>query len=227
MILIPSNAFKSALLAGVLVAALCSPSTAFAGNGNGNGHANGGNGNGNSQSASNAGNNGNSSNNGNGGNASAFGALNAAHASAQAFAHALPNSRLGKIKAYYLANQNYENLKNLAGQATALKTALDSIAPPAVVAAFVALQANPSDTTLQGAYAAALLAASLDPTVITPLLTPAYNDWQAAVIAQNNLPAAQTTMMNDLAAASNKPLDAATKLAFDAWLASMASKFGP
>lgn len=36
--------------------------------------------------------------------ASKLGALNAAHASANAFAHASPNSRIGKIKAYYIAN---------------------------------------------------------------------------------------------------------------------------
>ena len=225
MILIRSNAIQTVLLAGALVTALGGPGNAFAGNGNGNGHSNSGNGN--SQSASNAGNNGNSGNNGNGSTASAFGALNAAHASAQAVAHASSNSRLGKIKAYYLANQNYQNLQNLAGQAAALKTALDNLAPQAVVDAFVALQANPTDATLQAAYAAALLTAGLDPTVTTSALTTAYNDWQAAVTAQSNLPAAQTTMTNDLAAAGNKPLDAATKLAFDTWLASMASKFGP
>ena len=225
MILIRSNAVQNVLLAGVLVTALFGSGSVFAGNGNANGHANGGNGN--SQSASNAGGNGNSGNNGNGGNASAFGALNAAHASAQAFAHASSNSRLGKIKAYYLANQNYQNLLNLAGQAPALETALYNLAPQAVVDAFVALQANPADQTLKDAYAAALLTASLDPVVTTPALTTAYNAWQAAVTAQSNLPAAQTTMTNDLAAAGNKPLDTATKLAFDTWLASMASKFGP
>ncbi len=35
---------------------------------------------------------------------SKLGALNAAHASAQAFANASPNSRIGKIRAYYVAN---------------------------------------------------------------------------------------------------------------------------
>ena len=38
--------------------------------------------------------------------ASNMGALNAGHAAPQAFANAAPNSRTGKIKAYYLANQD-------------------------------------------------------------------------------------------------------------------------
>src|SRR5215472_16824016 len=71
-------------------------SAAFAGTGNGNGH---GNGNGNANGHAN---DGASDSNTADGNASAsdLGALNAAHASPQALAHANPNSRVGRIAAY-------------------------------------------------------------------------------------------------------------------------------
>ena len=75
------------------------------GNGNAGGNGNGG-GNGNAGANSNAGGNGNAGvnnnagGNGNGATASALGALNAAHASAQALENASPNSEVGKIATY-------------------------------------------------------------------------------------------------------------------------------
>ena len=103
---------------------------AMAGNSNGGGHGNGGsngngngggNGNGNSNGNSNGSSNGNGNgssngnsashaNNGNGqtnGNGSGLGALNAAHASPNAFANASANSRVGRIRAYEEALNKY------------------------------------------------------------------------------------------------------------------------
>ncbi len=100
--------------------------SAMAGNGHGNGGGGGGNGNaggngnGNAGANSNAGGNGNAGvnsnagGNGNGATASALGALNAAHASAQALENASPNSEVGKIATYQRDLNAY-----LAGCATA------------------------------------------------------------------------------------------------------------
>src|SRR5215475_5581127 len=89
-------------------------SAAFAGNGHGNGHGDGngnghGNGNANGHANDNSGDSDASDGSASAGtgadgdddaSASELGALNAAHASPQALAHASPNSRVGKIAAY-------------------------------------------------------------------------------------------------------------------------------
>ncbi len=111
---------------------------------------------------------------------SRLGSLNAAHASARAFANASPNSRIGKIKAYYLAN--------VIAQSADAKVQADLTA------------LNTTNTDLSSANSALEI------------------DQAAATTADK-------AAADALAAASNKPLDPATKLAFDTWLASMAYKF--
>ena len=79
------------------------PTEVAANNGNGNGNGNsGGNGNGNSggNGNGNSGGNGNGNGNGNGAIASELKGLNAAHANANAFANASPNSMPGKLNLY-------------------------------------------------------------------------------------------------------------------------------
>jgi hypothetical protein len=135
--------------------------------------------------------------------ASNLGALNAGHAAPQAFAKAAPNSRIGKIKAYYLASQTAAQT-----DAAALQNTFEGSAPTPVVDAYKALQADPTDTTLQAAYNKAVADAALtDEQVAT--LEGAYSAWQGAVAADAE--AAAT-----LDAAANKlPVSEATKAALN------------
>ncbi len=211
------------VVASALTIGLAAVGAAVAGNGNGGGNGNdGGSSHANSASTThgNAGGGGGSSF---GKQTSLLGALNAAHASNQAFAHASANSRVGKIRAYYLANKDYAALKILANatDAVALKSVFDAFGS-AVTTAYTNLLADPTNTIKQTAYADALAATA---TATTPALTDAqvtlaYNNWQAAVTADNAAATAYTTMTNDLALAANKtPVDAATKVALDNLLA--------
>lgn len=127
--------------------------------------------------------------------ASNLGALNAGHAAPQAFANAAPNSRIGKIKAYYLASQTAA-----ATDALVLQTAFMTAAPDAVLNAYQDLQADPDNVTLQDTFAQAVVDAGL---------TTAYSDWQDAVAADAD--AAAT-----LDAAANKlPVSDVTKAALN------------
>lgn len=172
------------------------PVQAFAGNGNS--HSQGGNGNANGNSGGSA--------NSQGKTASSLGALNAAHASPQAFANAAPNSEIGKIKAYFLANQTAA-----LSDAAALQEAYDSSAPSAVRDAYEALLADPANTTLQAAYDQAITDAGLTAEQVAALAA-AYAAWQDAVAADAE--AAAT-----LEAAANKtPVSDETKAALDALL---------
>ena len=214
-----------ALLAGALAFSCLATGQGLAANGNANGHANGhadgGNGNGNS---------GHTSRVNLGKTASALGALNAAHASNQAFAHASPNSRIGKIKAYYLANQA------LGAAQTALQTAIEAAsAANALVVTDqtklttdnaqllkdqAALKLAPNDTTLQAAVATDQLAVTNDTTQLN-------TDTAAAAAANATVTQDQATMTQDQAtvtadlnlAANKTPVSAATKAALDALLA--------
>ena len=143
-----------------------------------------------------------------------LGALNAAHASARAFAHASPNSRIGKIRTYYLANQD------AIIQQTALMTALAALKPSTPVtldqfkvveAAYLALQENADMTllaSLQASYTQALIGAGItDGQVVA--LQPAYDTWQAA----------ETLAIDTLnTAASKTPVTDETRAALDALL---------
>jgi len=220
MPLIRLSLVQNVLLAGAFVVG---SSAALAGNGNA-----GGNGNANSH-ANNAGGNSQIANaGGNGNNASKFGALNAAHASAQAFAHASPNSRVGKIKAYYVANAAAKaaDAKVLADQQALIKLTSDlGNANTAVTDAQTKLDADivakADAKTLAADQAALDLAKTNAQTAQTAYDTAAgtLKSDQAAAAALDQSAA------DALAQAGNKPMDAATKQAFDFWLASMANKF--
>ena len=145
--------------------------------------------------------------NGNGATASDLGALNAAHASAKAFANASPNARVGKIKAYYLASQTAALT-----DAAALQLAFENSAPPTVVSAYLALKADPGNVALQTAFDQAVLGALLTPEQVAALDT-AYTAWQNAVEADN----LATTALND--AANKTPVSAETLTALDALVA--------
>jgi hypothetical protein len=136
--------------------------------------------------------------------ASNMGALNAGHAAPRAFANAAPNSRVGKIKAYYLANQDAVALQSaLVNALTANSVTLTQLT--AVEPAYVALQANPSDPDLIAAYNLALTTAGLTDAQVVAL-QPAYTASLAA-----DAEAAAT-----LYAAGNKtPVSDETKTALD------------
>src|SRR3990170_2123120 len=131
------------------------------GNGNGNGNS-GGKGNGNSSSKSEKSNSTEKKatiNN----IAPKLGILNAARASAKAFATALPNSRVGKIKAYYVANQVALTAQTTADEtdAAALHDTFLGSGPISVVNAYEALQTDSANPTLQDAYNQAATDAAL------------------------------------------------------------------
>ena len=158
--------------------------------------------------------------NSNGKTASSLGALNAANASAEAFVHAAPNSRVGKIKAYYLANEISVAAQTAADatDATALKTAFESTASATVTSAYEDLQADPTNVAYQDAYAQAVADANLTTEQEAALKT-AYTDWQNAVAADELAATVEATTQTALNDAANKsPVDAATKAALDALL---------
>ena len=213
--------FMTALIIGPVVVGINGPlaygSVLAATGGNSNGHSQGANGNSNNQ-GSHAGSNATASTNP-AANAEVetalnLGALNAAHASARAFAHASSNSRIGKIRTYYLANQD------AIIQQTALMTALAALKPATPVtldqfkvveAAYLALQENADMTllaSLQASYTQALIGAGItDGQVVA--LQPAYDTWQAA----------ETLAIDTLnTAASKTPVTDETRAALDALL---------
>jgi len=190
----------SAGVAGLLLAAMplgfngstFGPAPAWADSANGHGHGNG---------KANA--NANDANHGS--IASSLGALNAAHASANALAHASPNSRVGKIAAYKEA----AIAAKAADQAVADAQANLDAANQAVADAQKALD-----------DAEAALAANVDPAKVGPLTAAvtaaqtnldnanaAAADAQTALTdAQNAAATADATRDQALAAAANKPI---------------------
>jgi hypothetical protein len=212
------------------------------GNGNGN---SGGNGNGNSggNGNGNSGGNGNgNSGNGNGNSSTTtesnssksaatekvskdkiapkLGALNAAHASASAFAHASPKSRVGKIKTYYVANQVALTAQTTADEtdAAALRGAFDGSGPASVLNAYEALQTDPTNPTLQNAYNQAVTDAALTGEQIVAVES-AYADWKSAADADAVAANAAEEAQAALDAAANKtPVSAEARAALDALL---------
>jgi|GEM_PF-3678226 len=214
-----------ALLAGALAFSCLATGQSFAANGNANGHANG-----HSNGGTGNGNSGHTSRVNLGKTASALGALNAAHASNEAFAHASANSRIGKIKAYYLANQA------LGASQTELQAAIKaaSAANALVItdqtqlttdntklaADQTALAADPTNKTLIAAVAADQLAVTNDTTQLNTDTAAAAADNATVTQDQATVDQGQTTVTADLNAAANKtPVSAATKAALDALLA--------
>ena len=217
-----------ALLGTTSIFAIDSAFAAKGGNGNGNSGGNGngnsgGNGNGNSSSASEKSSSAKAEKTekiSNGSIASQLAALNAAHASAQAFAHASPNSRVGKIKSYYLANQTYLTAQTAADatDALALQAAFEASAPASVVDAYEALQADPTNVALQDAYNLAVTTEALTAEQVAALET-AYTDWQSAVEADALAAAAEAEAEAALNIAANKtPVSDEAKAALDALL---------
>lgn len=200
------------------------------GNGNGGGNS-GGNGNGNSGGNS----NGNSSTRSDRSNspksvatekaskdkiAPKLGALNAARASAKAFAKASPNSRVGKIKAYYVANQAALTAQSIADEtdAVALHDGFLGSGPLSVVNAYEALQVGPASPTLQDAYNRAATDAALTGEQLAAMET-AYSDWQGAANADALAANAASTAQAALQAAANKmPVSTEARAALDALL---------
>ena len=127
---------------------------------------------------------------------------------------AIASPWVAKIAAYKLANELAAT-----SQATADLTdadALHAALPTDVVAAYEALQADPTNTTLQDAYNAAVTGASLDPAAFET----AYGEWQSAVEADNLAAEAEAAAVDALNAAANKlPVDEETKAALDQLLA--------
>lgn len=152
--------------------------------------------------------------------ASKLGALNAAHASPRAFAHASPNSRIGKIKAYYEANQAFLTAQLTAGatDAVALQAAFEASAPASVVDAYEALQANPADPALQAAYDLAV-ATEVPTAEQLAELASTYTGWQSAVNDDALAAAAEAEAEAALNAAANKtPVSPEARIALDALL---------
>ena len=85
--------------------------------------------------------------------ASKLGALNAAHASARAFPKASPNSRIGRIREYYEANQ----------ASIAAASAAEEAATAAVAANQAVTDAQATVTTAEAELAKAQAAAAADP----------------------------------------------------------------
>ena len=211
----------------------------FAAN-NGNGHGNGGgnansNGGGNNVASANAGSNAHKpataivvananaeavsgeSNGKNGNSLSAqLGSLNAAHASSQAFAHASPNSRIGKLKAYYLAEVAAESAKaDLTNLQDAVTTATSnlSVAATTLSDAKAAAAANPTDTALADAVKAAQAAYDLAQVNLGAAS-------QQLADAQAKAAAAQQLADTDLTSAANKtPVSDAARAWLDSILA--------
>ncbi len=153
--------------------------------------------------------------------ASKLGALNAAHASAQAFAHASPNSRIGKIKAYYVANVAAEAADENLATADAANTAAQNALQALVQGGYdAATTLNDAETKLAAAKAA-LPDGSTDATLLKALADAqvVVNSFQASA----NLALAHTAAMTAdekatslLNLAANKtPVDATTRKALD------------
>jgi len=150
-----------------------------------------------------------------------LGALNAARASAEAFAKAAPNSRVGKIKAYYVANQIALTARATADEtnAVALYDAFLGSAPSSVVNAYEALQADPTNPPLQDAYNQAATDAVLTGEQIGAMEA-AYSDFQSAADADALAANAAANALAALQAAANKtPVSIEARAALDALLA--------
>ena len=133
--------------------------------------------------------------------ASKLGALNAAHASPNAFANASPNSRVGKIAAYQAANAAFTKALSSACQS--------SSACGSALTAFDTAKAN---------YAANPTAANL--AALNQARTALAAAQKAVVQASTTLQALQKAALAALNAAANKhPVTASVRAALNALLA--------
>ncbi len=153
--------------------------------------------------------------------ASKLGALNAAHASAKAFAHASPNSRVGKIRAYYIANVAAEvadadlvtaTAANTAAQAALNTLVLGGYTPAATLVDAKAVLAAAKTALPAGSTDVALLQAITDAQVVVDSFTAAAS----LALAHTNAVAADANATDLLNTAANKtPVDAPTRNALD------------
>jgi hypothetical protein len=149
-----------------------------------------------------------------GGTSSDLGALNAAHASSKAFAHASPNSRVGKIKAYYVAN---EAALTAGADATAAQQTLnDNISNLLSESQYSGITADQINAALASADpTTALSDLGITGADATSLMND-YSSWQSAdAAAQQDQQLAQDALD---AAANKHPVSAETKAALDALL---------
>ncbi len=153
--------------------------------------------------------------------ASKLGALNAAHASAKAFANASPNSRIGKIRAYYVANVAAEAADANLLTATAANTAAQNALQVLVQGGYTpAATLADAETTLAAAKAAlplgstnaALLKAIADAQIVVDSFQASAN----LTLAHTTAVAADEKAKTLLSVAANKtPVDAVTRSALD------------
>lgn len=162
-----------------------------------------------------------SKNSGKGKLASKLGALNAAHASAKAFAHASPNSRVGKIKAYYVANVAAEAADANLVTATAANAAAQNALQAVVQGGYTPAATLADAETVLTAAKAALQLGSADP-VLLKAVTDAQvvvDSFKASIslaLAHTTAVAADDKAKSLLSVAANKtPVDAVTRKALD------------
>lgn len=147
--------------------------------------------------------------------------LNVANASADAFAKAPPDSRIGKLKAYYTANQAALKAKAAAEEidAAAMRGAFENSSLPSVVSAYEALQADPANPALQDAYNQVVTNAVLTGEQIAAVES-AYSEWRAAIESDTLAAKAALAAEAALYAAANKTVvSSETRMALDALLA--------
>jgi hypothetical protein len=148
-------------------------------------------------------------------------ALVAASAPAEAFANALPQSRIGKLKAYYVANQAALSAQAAAEEtdAAAMRAAFETSALPSVVAAYEAVQAAPANSTVLDAYDRVVTDAVLTGEQIAAVES-TYADWRGALDADAAAADAASKAEAALHAAANKtPVSVETRTALDTLLA--------
>jgi hypothetical protein len=154
------------------------------------------------------------------------GPLAATHASATAFEHAAPNSRVGRWLAYYKATVAADSAASLADASNvqALQDAFETSAPQDVIDAYIALQADATDQTLIDAFNQAVADSNLSDDDVAAL-EQAYTDLQAALAADESVAALQKQADDALLAANNnRPVGDATRALLNQMLADKLNK---
>jgi hypothetical protein len=147
--------------------------------------------------------------------------LNVADVSAKAFANASPNSRIGKIKAYYVANQAALETQATADEtdAAAMHGAFMNSALSSVIAAYEALQADPSNVALQDAYNRVVTNSVLTGEQIAAVES-THAEWQSALESDTIAAKAALAAEAALRVAANKTdVSSETRNTLDALLA--------
>ena len=125
--------------------------------------------------------------------------------------------KTGSPVAIYLADQELIAFQTQANatDAVALQIAFERSAPTAVVDAYEALQADPSNVSLQDAYGQAVIDAALPDARVNKFET-AYANWQDAVEADALAAVAEIeAQVGPIVAANKTPVDDAANDALD------------